>query len=492
MPVEVVGSSVISSITSLSLVPLNPPQLIYDTTQAFNAIRDIAKILLLYSRWTHYTGQKQKENVINLYTRVRELQPKWEKAYFCMAKYNDELLVDARGRQEESFELSPRLKSSSASWWSNLPNVLLFYAKGLQWGHKNLFQALPRLLTLWFDFVSLYHRSGSSSNNYLKSVHVKVMKIMIGCSHDLPTYQWLTVLPQLDSRICHQNEEIVQLVIRIITSVIRQYPQQGLWIMEAVSKSIVSSRKEAAAEIIQGARRGSSQGNSGHNLFVQFANLIDQLMKLSFHSGQPKAKTINISTEFSALKRMMPLGIIMPIQQSLTVSLPTYDMHLSDSLTSDIFSATELPTISGIADEADILTSLQRPKKIILLGSDGIQRPFLCKPKDDLRKDLRMMEFTSMINCLLSKYPESCRRKLYICTFAVIPLTENCGMVEWVPHTRGLRHILQDIYITCGKFDRQTTNPYIKKIYDSCQGKMPEDEMLKNKILPMFPPVFHK
>jgi phosphatidylinositol kinase/protein kinase (PI-3 family) len=25
-----------------------------------------------------------------------------------------------------------------------------------------------------------------------------------------------------------------------------------------------------------------------------------------------------------------------------------------------------------------------------------------------------------------------------------------------------------------------------------CQGKMPEDEMLKTKILPMFPPVFHK
>jgi len=126
------------------------------------------------------------------------------------------------------------------------------------------------------------------------------------------------------------------------------------------------------------------------------------------------------------------------------------------------------------------------------LGSDGIERPFLCKPKDDLRKDARMMEFTAMINRLLSKYPESRRRKLYIRTFAVIPLTEDCGMVEWVPHTRGLRHILQDIYVTCGKFDRQKTNPQIKRIYDQCQGKIQDDELLKNKILPMFPPVFHK
>lgn len=130
--------------------------------------------------------------------------------------------------------------------------------------------------------------------------------------------------------------------------------------------------------------------------------------------------------------------------------------------------------------------------QIILLGSDGIERPFLCKPKDDLRKDARMMEFNAMVNLLLSKCSESRRRKLYIRTFAVIPLTEDCGMVEWVPHTRGLRQILQDIYISGGKFDRQKTNSQIKHIYDRCLGKMPEDEMLKNEILPMFPPAFHK
>ncbi|XP_057966398.1 serine/threonine-protein kinase ATR [Malania oleifera] len=503
MPVEVVGSAAITSITSLSLIPLNPPLLLYDT-QALNENRDIAKTLLLYSRWIHYTGQKQKEDVICLYSRVKELQPKWEKGYFYMAKYCDEVLVDARKRQEENSELGTKLIPTASAlvastslntekcWWSYVPDVLLFYAKGLHRGHKNLFRALPRLLTLWFDFGSIYQRSGLSSNKELKNVHMKVMSIMRGCLKDLPTYQWLTVLPQLVSRICHQNEEIVRLVKHIITSVLRQYPQQALWIMAAVSKSTVPSRREAAAEIIQAAKKGSSPGSGGNSLFVQFATLIDHLIRLCFHPGQQKARAINISTEFSALKRMMPLEIIMPIQQSLSVSLPTYDATLTESMSSDIFFATDLPTISGIADEAEILSSLQRPKKIVLLGSDGIERPFLCKPKDDLRKDARMMEFNAMINRLLSKCPESRRRKLYIRTFAVIPLTEDCGMVEWVPHTRGLRHILQDIYIACGKFDRQKTNPQIKRIYDQCQGKMPEDEMLKNKILPMFPPAFHK
>ncbi|KAL9238429.1 hypothetical protein vseg_012850 [Gypsophila vaccaria] len=499
MPTEVVGSAAISSITSLCLVPANP-QPFHSDAQSLNENHNIAKTLLLYSRWIHCTGQKQKEDVMSLYCRVRELQPKWEKGYFYVAKYCDEVLIDARKRQVENVDANTRKPPAGAivsistnnekPWWVYLPEALLFYAKGLHRGHKNLFQALPRLLTLWFDFGSIYQQSGSSTNKEMKKVHEKVMSIMRGCLKDLPTYQWLTVLPQLVSRICHQNEEVVRLVKHIITSVLRQYPQQALWLMAAVSKSAVASRKQAAAEILQAARKGSSMDASRSDLFGQFASLIDHMIKLCFHAGQSKSRTINILTEFSALKRMMPLGIIMPIQQSLTANLPTCDSTLSDS--SDIFSVTELPTIVGIADEAEILSSLQRPKKVVLIGSDGIERAFLCKPKDDLRKDARMMEFNAMINRLLSKSAESRRRKLYVRTFAVIPLTEDCGMVEWVPHTRGLRHILQDIYITCEKFDRQKTNPQIKRIYDQCQGKTPEDEMLKSRILPMFPPVFHK
>ncbi|XP_072968879.1 serine/threonine-protein kinase ATR [Typha angustifolia] len=504
MPAEVLGAAVISSLSSLSLALPNAP---LSAMQASKENLDVAKTILLYTRWIHYTGQKQKEDIICLYSRVRELQPKWEKGYFFMAKYCDDLLVDARKRQEDilamqsGYALKQISASSSSSlnpsteekpWWSYLPDALLFYAKGLHKGHKNLFQALPRLLTLWFEFGSIYHKDGLSSNKTMKAVHTRVLSIMRGCLKDLPTYQWLTVLSQLISRICHQNEEIVRIVKHIITSVLQQYPQQALWMMAAVSKSTVAARRDAAAEIIQAARKGSRHGSDNNTLFIQFASLIDHLIKLCFHPGQPKARKINISTEFSALKRMMPLGIILPVQQALTITLPPYDASLSEPPTLHAFSVSEHATISGIADEAEILSSLQKPKKVVFIGSDGIACPFLCKPKDDLRKDARMMEFTAMINRLLSKFPESRRRKLYIRTFAVVPLTEDCGMVEWVPNTRGLRHILQDIYIACGKFDRQKTNPLIKRIYDQYQGKIPEDEMLKSKILPMFPPVFHR
>ncbi|CAN6463926.1 unnamed protein product [Victoria cruziana] len=507
MPIEILGAAASSSVANFSLLPPKLPSI--SSSQPSKESEDAAKTILLYTRWIHYTGQKQKEDVMNLYSRVRELQPKWEKGYFFMAKYCDDLLVDAKKRQEENQEAlkdgcsGSRIPVASSGggilhskidekpWWSYLPDVLLFYAKGLHRGHKHLFQALPRLLTLWFEFGSKYHRENLSSNKEVKNVHGRVMSIMRGCIKDLPTYQWLTALSQLVSRICHQNEEVVRLVKHIITAVLQEYPQQALWIMAGVSKSTVSARREAAAEILRSARKGSCHGSDQGRLFVEFACLVDHLIKLCFHVGNPKTRTINIASDFAPLKRMMPVGVIIPVQQALTVNLPVHGLSRSEVLACDLFSA-DLATISGTADEAEILSSLQKPKKVIFRGSDGADYPFLCKPKDDLRKDARMMEFTAMINHLLSKYPESRRRKLYIRTFAVIPLTEDCGMVEWVPHTRGLRHILQDLYVACGKFDRQRTNPMIKRIYDQFRGKMPGDEMLKTKILPLFPPIFHK
>ncbi|KAI5062158.1 hypothetical protein GOP47_0022697, partial [Adiantum capillus-veneris] len=500
-PGHVLGATRKAALGGLLHVPDQEPCPITES-QRIESL-DAAKSLLLLARWVHSTGQKQREDVLSMYTRVKELQPKWEKSYFYLAKYCDDLLGDARKRQEEiqeqSIDRNAKQQNAAATaktrvddkpWWTMLPDVILFYAKGLHKGHRRLFQALPRLLTLWFEFGSAFFGEAlsASAQASVKAQHARVMSIMRGCLKDLPTYQWLTALSQLVSRICHQNEDVVHLVKHIIVAVLQAYPQQSLWTMAAVSKSTVAERCSAAAEILKLAKNGLRQ-EMNKDLFSQFIALIDQLIRLCFHGGASKARTLTLSSEFSSLKRMMPVGVIMPVQRALTVTLP------ADGLTNtsyNPFPAGDFSTISGIAEEVEILASLQRPKKVILYGSDGSEHPFLCKPKDDLRKDARMMEFTTTINRLLSKDPKSRRRKLYIRTFAVIPLTEDCGMVEWVLHTRGLRHILQDIYVSCGKFDRQKTNPTIKHIYDQNQGKKSEVEIFKTQILPMFPPIFHK
>lgn len=58
------------------------------------------------------------------------------------------------------------------------------------------------------------------------------------------------------------------------------------------------------------------------------------------------------------------------------------------------------------------MNSLQKPRKIKIRGSDGHNYTFLCKPRDDLRKDARLMEFNNMINRFLKKDLEASRRTL--------------------------------------------------------------------------------
>ena len=63
-------------------------------------------------------------------------------------------------------------------------------------------------------------------------------------------------------------------------------------------------------------------------------------------------------------------------------------------------------------DEIDVMKSLAKPRKITIRGSDGQIYMFLGKPKDDLRKDARLMEMNSIINKLLKGNSESRRRQL--------------------------------------------------------------------------------
>ena len=83
----------------------------------------------------------------------------------------------------------------------------------------------------------------------------------------------------------------------------------------AVSKSTLAARREAAAEIIQRAK--SEVKRERVALFQQFAVLIHLMIKLFFYPDQPKAKFVTIQTEFSALKHMMPVGVIMSLQKAL-------------------------------------------------------------------------------------------------------------------------------------------------------------------------------
>lgn len=110
----------------------------------------------------------------------------------------------------------------------------------------------------------------------------------------------------------------------------------------------------------------------------------------------------------------------------------------------------ELVYISCFEDNVVVMNSLQKPKKVTIRGTDGKLYAFLCKAKDDLRIDYRIMEFFSVVNKCLKQEPEARRRNLYIRTYAVTPLNENSGIIEWIENLATLRSILLKLYTERG------------------------------------------
>ena len=78
--------------------------------------------------------------------------------------------------------------------------------------------------------------------------------------------------------------------------------------------------------------------------------------------------------------------------------------------------------IARLSTNVEIIASKERPKKIIFRNAYGKEYLFLCKQerKGDLRKDLRMMEYVSIINHILVSDNEGRLKHLQLNTFVVI------------------------------------------------------------------------
>ena len=116
-----------------------------------------------------------------------------------------------------------------------------------------------------------------------------------------------------------------------------------------------------------------------------------------------------------------------------------------------------------------VISSKQRPRRLVLRGSDGIDHQFVLKGKvttkfyvertiltgaaskpiepvghEDLRQDERVMQLFSLVNTLLSVDTDSFKRRLNIQRFPVIPLAPNAGLLGWVKDSDTLHVLVRD------------------------------------------------
>ncbi|XP_043927908.1 serine/threonine-protein kinase ATR [Protopterus annectens] len=435
------------------------------------------RAMLLVGRLMEETANFESNAIMKKYKDVTMLLPDWEDGHFYLAKYYDKLMpMVTDNKMEKQGEL--------------IRYIVHHCGKSLQFGNQYIYQSMPRMLSLWLDYGAKayeWEKAGRPDRAQMRTDLGKINRTVADHTNLLAPYQFLTAFSQLISRICHSHDEVFAVLLDIIVKVFLAYPHQAMWLMTAVSKSSYTMRVNRCKEILQ----KTTHLKSSFGKFIGDANrLTDKLLELCNKPVDSSSTTLSMSVHFKVLKKLVEepsfSQILIPLQSVMIPTLPSVPgMHENH----DPFPG-HWAYIAGFDDTVEVLASLQKPKKISLKGTDGKLYIMMCKPKDDLRKDCRLMEFNSLINKCLRKDAESHRRELHIRTYSVIPLNEECGLIEWVSNTAGLRHILNKLYkeraiLMTGKELRQCMLPKTAQLPDKLK-------IFKEHLLPRHPPVFHE
>ncbi|KAJ9436636.1 Target of rapamycin, partial [Diplonema papillatum] len=103
--------------------------------------------------------------------------------------------------------------------------------------------------------------------------------------------------------------------------------------------------------------------------------------------------------------------------------------------------------IKSFAPTLKVITSKQRPRKLTIIGSDGLAYKFLLKGHEDLRQDERVMQLFGLVNTLLRNdkaITRAARADLTITQYPVIPLSSNAGLIGWLDRAETLHSLITD------------------------------------------------
>ncbi|XP_023688567.2 DNA-dependent protein kinase catalytic subunit isoform X1 [Paramormyrops kingsleyae] len=98
--------------------------------------------------------------------------------------------------------------------------------------------------------------------------------------------------------------------------------------------------------------------------------------------------------------------------------------------------------IKGFDERVKVMSSIRRPKRLIIRGHDERDYPFLVKGGEDLRQDQRIEQLFSIMNIILSQDAACSQRNMKLSTYQVVPMTTRIGLIEWMENTCTLKEFL--------------------------------------------------
>uniref|UniRef100_A0A913HXF1 Serine/threonine-protein kinase ATR n=1 Tax=Strongyloides stercoralis TaxID=6248 RepID=A0A913HXF1_STRER len=339
----------------------------------------------------------------------------------------------------------------------SIKGTIRAYINVLESGNNYAHHALPRLLTIWLDYTHKYHEL--SEFNHVKSLNEVVVSAFETKITSAISYK---AIQQIFSRLAHPDAAVFDALKSLVITLIEKFPHQCLWHIMGIYRMAIKNNSNAIRisrmkKIIEFA---CTQLKFKHDFkytvraYDYFSGALMDIGDKNTKSDKikaleiPKLKsffkesklTSNSGHRTLCQKLPSPPKIILPMSFLLDDPIPTPSFNsftLTQNINNDKVSCTPEAIndvyIHDIDENVIILQSLMRPKRLTLIGSDGKKYPILCKDSDELRKDLRAMEFNKRVNSLLVQNPEARRRHLRIRTYTVVPLQEEGGIIEWVP-----------------------------------------------------------
>jgi FKBP12-rapamycin complex-associated protein len=444
------------------------------------------QVIQLKGNWLDHPAHVS--DVLSSYRAATHFNPTWYKAWHAWALANFELVQQLSRKAEQDRQMGV---SQNTLVDHVVPAVRGFF-KSISLSMGSSLQDTLRLLTLWFA------HGGSPE------VNAAVTEGFASVSVDT----WLEVIPQLIARINQPNTRVRSSIHNLLADVGRAHPQALVYPLTVAMKSAPNTRRgRSAMQIMDSMRQHSArlveQADIVSHELIRVAVLWHEL----WHEGLEEASRLyfgdrNIEGMFATLaplhdmldqgpETLREISFAQTFGRDLQEAREwcfTYrqsgdvgDINQAWDLYYQVFRriARQLPQLNNLelayvspkllhARDLDlavpgtymsgkpiirilnfdttfsVISSKQRPRKLSLNGSDGVAYAFVLKGHEDIRQDERVMQLFGLCNTLMVNDTESYKRHLNIQRYPAIPLSQNSGLLGWVPNSDTLHVLIRE------------------------------------------------
>eukprot|EP01029_Cantina_marsupialis_P011185 TRINITY_DN2506_c0_g3_i3.p1 TRINITY_DN2506_c0_g3~~TRINITY_DN2506_c0_g3_i3.p1 ORF type:complete len:1613 (+),score=417.49 TRINITY_DN2506_c0_g3_i3:99-4937(+) len=394
---------------------------------------DDMRALRLATDWMVESGLKQSDTILNRYNFLAQFNGKdvpldvQERITFSLAKYYDLLYENNRSN------------------WDYMFNAVSNYIASLKYGNRFVYHSLSRILTLWMESVSMRSvRSETTLNTHKNRMNALVTTCMENVSPDrlmgglVQMISYMVTCEKDDGskrkrkNINLEANEVFKIVSKGVSRCLVEYPDVVVWHMMPLRLSGNVIRRAALDILLKGKTSRIQQMIQALHAFS--SSMVDTA-NYDIHGNNRRSKPAMKPRKQTkdSLKYIRDMKIVMPTQKFMDIT------DVSD---------TKKVYLCDIDPYIKIMNSKAKPKRIELKGSDGNKFGFLCKveSRGDLRKDARMMAFCEVVNRLFISHPQGRQRKLHLQTFAVVCLSQQVGLLEWMEGTADLQSLIEESY----------------------------------------------